>query len=602
MVLVVKTLERAVADNDRVHAVIRNIGISADGRGRSLWARKEGQHEAVRRAYGDQVSPTEVQYIETHATSTQIGDATEIEALAEFFGGHFGGEARLPIGSVKSNIGHTLETAGLAGLLKVVLAMHAREIPASIHVRSLNPSIDWDRIPFAVNRRRRKWPVPADGGPRTAAVNAFGIGGLNVHVVVSQHDLATVSSPAAGRRRPRRKTVAAAPAKYLAAQRQASPHVPIAIIGRGVVLPDAQNVEQFWQLLAGGQDAFSDVPADRWNAAWGYRPGQLSVWHTTAQRGGFIRDYVYDWQHHNIPPKQIALANPLQFMLLDAADQALRESGYDRRPFDRQRAAVIVGTVFGGDFGSQLGVGFALSGAATESGSGVQDRGCADSNDCRDHREIARDRRTERPRCGTKPAASPAARWHRDFQDVRSDGGRPGLGCRRRLVACCRKGAASDMLRSGACDMVLCARPRLMDLPSYEAFSLSGVLSAAKPAIRSTPARWVLAGRRRGPAAAQANGRRDPRWRSRGGCAAAWRRRRMSKIPRPRFKLPAGVRLPPRASRRRTSSSWKGAAECPPRTHNLPTRCKAITAANAAVPSGWARSSVRSATCRQHTG
>ena len=126
VVLMVKTLARAQADGDTIHAVIRGIGISSDGRGRSLWApRKEGQIEAVRRAYNSGVDPHEVQYIETHATSTQVGDATEIEALSAFFRERKSGSEKLPIGSVKSNIGHTLETAGLAGLLKVVLAMKA---------------------------------------------------------------------------------------------------------------------------------------------------------------------------------------------------------------------------------------------------------------------------------------------------------------------------------------------------------------------------------------------------------------------------------------------------------------------------------------------
>jgi acyl transferase domain-containing protein len=122
--VLVKTLDRALADGDTVHAVIRGIGMSTDGRGRSLWApRAAGQLEAVRRAYGPAADPRRVQYIETHATSTQLGDATEIEALAEFFADVLPAGTRLPIGSVKSNFGHTLETAGLAGLLKVVLAM-----------------------------------------------------------------------------------------------------------------------------------------------------------------------------------------------------------------------------------------------------------------------------------------------------------------------------------------------------------------------------------------------------------------------------------------------------------------------------------------------
>lgn len=120
--LVVKTLERAVADGDKIQAIVRGIGIASDGRGKSLWApRSEGQYTAIERAYGADLAPASVQLIEAHATSTQVGDATEVTALAEFFKQHVEPGRRIPVGSVKSNIGHTLETAGLASLVKVTL-------------------------------------------------------------------------------------------------------------------------------------------------------------------------------------------------------------------------------------------------------------------------------------------------------------------------------------------------------------------------------------------------------------------------------------------------------------------------------------------------
>ena len=116
--LVIKTLPRAIADGDTIQAVIPGIGISTDGRGRSLWApRKEGQVESMRRAYGDRLDRSRISFVEAHATSTQVGDATEMEAIAEYLGPAVD-QAGIPIGSVKSNIGHTLETAGIASLLK----------------------------------------------------------------------------------------------------------------------------------------------------------------------------------------------------------------------------------------------------------------------------------------------------------------------------------------------------------------------------------------------------------------------------------------------------------------------------------------------------
>ena len=128
--IVVKTVARALADGDKIQAVIRGIGMSTDGRGKSLWApRKEGQVLAIQRAYEPDIDVARLQYLEAHATSTQIGDATELQALAEALGGRLPPGHKIAIGSVKANVGHTLEAAGLTGLVKTVLAMRHQIVP-----------------------------------------------------------------------------------------------------------------------------------------------------------------------------------------------------------------------------------------------------------------------------------------------------------------------------------------------------------------------------------------------------------------------------------------------------------------------------------------
>lgn len=345
--LVLKLLPRAIADGDKIQAVIRGLGISTDGRGRSLWApRKEGQLEAIRRAYGPGVDPKNIQFIEAHATSTQVGDATELEALSAFFS-PFCEKSRLPLGSVKSNIGHTLETAGLAGLLKAVLAMQHGQIPPTANLRRLNPTVPWDHLPFYVPTDVEAWPRPANSG-RCAAVNAFGIGGLNVHVVVEEftHD-SRIS-----RAEPKSENQGVHP--------QRAKDNRIAVIGRGVVLPGAQSVTDFERLLRTGKSMLIDAPEARWRKKIGVVPGACSPGKSPNCKGGYIVDYAYDWRTHKTPPKQVAQANPLQFMLLDAARQALAEAGYDHKPFDQANTAVVVGTVFGGEFGDHLQIGLRL--------------------------------------------------------------------------------------------------------------------------------------------------------------------------------------------------------------------------------------------------
>jgi acyl transferase domain-containing protein len=343
--ILIQPLEKALAQGRQIHGIIRGIGMSSDGRGRSLWApRKEGQVAAIRRAYGESVLP-DLDYIEAHATSTRVGDATELEALAEVFGPAANGR-RLPIGSVKSNIGHTLETAGLASLLKVLLAMRHGSIPPSINVTERNPAVDWPNLPFDIPATPQTWRRPAHR-PRRAAVNAFGIGGLNVHLVVeepvvSDAERAALQAPSI--------------------PQNSGTDMPIAVIGRGVILPGADSIESFDELLKSGRVELTDAPVGRWRDNVGVDPNRRddAPWTSPTLRGGFIRDYEYDWKKHKIPPLQIARANPLQFMLLDATSMALREAGYEERSFDRSRASVVIGTLFGSEFGNQLHCGLRL--------------------------------------------------------------------------------------------------------------------------------------------------------------------------------------------------------------------------------------------------
>ena len=107
-----------------------------------------------------------------------MGDATELASLSRLMGRHLPHGRRIPIGSVKTNIGHTLETAGIASLVKVVLAMEHGVIPPGTTATELNDEFDWQRGPFSVPTEPLAWPSHADGSPRCAAVNAFGIGGL----------------------------------------------------------------------------------------------------------------------------------------------------------------------------------------------------------------------------------------------------------------------------------------------------------------------------------------------------------------------------------------------------------------------------------------
>jgi acyl transferase domain-containing protein/phosphopantetheinyl transferase (holo-ACP synthase) len=188
-IVVLKRLDDAVRDGDRVYAVIRGVGVASDGRGASVMApRVEGEELALRRAYADAgVSPRSVGLVEAHGTGTPVGDVVEIEALTRVFGERDGELPRCAVGTVKSMISHTIPAAGVAGLIKVALALHHRVLPPTLYCDEPNPKLELERTPFYVNTDTRPW-IHGGSEPRRAGINAFGFGGINAHAVLEEFD------------------------------------------------------------------------------------------------------------------------------------------------------------------------------------------------------------------------------------------------------------------------------------------------------------------------------------------------------------------------------------------------------------------------------
>ncbi|HEX5854473.1 MAG TPA: beta-ketoacyl synthase N-terminal-like domain-containing protein, partial [Thermoanaerobaculia bacterium] len=181
-----RRLEDAERDGDRIYAVVRGVGASSDGKGKGITAPNPvGQRLATERAWSDAgLDPATATLVEAHGTSTKVGDVTEVESLS----GVFGGAARgaIALGSVKSNVGHLKAGAGAAGLLKATYAVHHKVLPPTLHARTPNPAIDFAATPFALNHDLREWKR-ANGTPRRAGVSAYGFGGTNFHLVLEEH-------------------------------------------------------------------------------------------------------------------------------------------------------------------------------------------------------------------------------------------------------------------------------------------------------------------------------------------------------------------------------------------------------------------------------
>lgn len=191
-IVVLKRLSDAQRDGDRIVAVIRGTAVNQDGRSAGLTVPSgEAQEEVIRAALRNAgVEPAEVDYVEAHGTGTKLGDPIEVGALAAVFGGPR--KAPLGIGSVKTNIGHCEAAAGIAGLIKMTLALDGSEMPAQLHFKELNPHIDFEGVPIEVVTSRRQWP--RGQRRRIAGISAFGFSGTNAHIVLEEAPLSPVQS------------------------------------------------------------------------------------------------------------------------------------------------------------------------------------------------------------------------------------------------------------------------------------------------------------------------------------------------------------------------------------------------------------------------
>ncbi|MFZ5440969.1 MAG: beta-ketoacyl synthase N-terminal-like domain-containing protein [Myxococcota bacterium] len=286
--VVLKRLEDAERDGDRILGVIRGIGVSNDVGGSLLSPEAEGQLRAMRSAYAQAGwSPEDVQLVECHGTGTPRGDQVELESLAALRGG-----ARSPcvIGSVKSNVGHLLTAAGMAGLAKVLQAIARRQLPPSANVTATVPAAQ--RGGLELLAAPRAWD-----GRRRAAISGFGFGGINAHVLVEEYEQAT----------PR-------------AQVTAREHEPIAIVGMGAHVGALASLDALRLAIARGEGALTARPAERWRGLELEELRGLSL-------GGWIEALEIPVGKFKLPPLEVPAVLPQQLLMLEVAAAAIEDAG-----------------------------------------------------------------------------------------------------------------------------------------------------------------------------------------------------------------------------------------------------------------------------------
>ncbi|POF30629.1 amino acid adenylation domain-containing protein [Roseibium marinum] len=230
-VLVLKRLSDAQRDGDRIQALVHGVAVGHGGRSNGLTAPNvRSQVQVIRAALtGARKQPADVDYVEAHGTGTQMGDPIEIAALAEVFGPDRPVDRPLLIGSAKSNIGHLEAAAGMAGIIKLVLAHQHGHIPPNCNFDTPNPFIDWDAAPIEVVSRPRPWngPVPQVGTAvsRLAGVSAFGFSGTVAHALIGSPPEAAPVPKSACRRPAQILTLSARSTEALEAQARQMAHL-----------------------------------------------------------------------------------------------------------------------------------------------------------------------------------------------------------------------------------------------------------------------------------------------------------------------------------------------------------------------------------------
>ncbi|MEZ4239832.1 MAG: beta-ketoacyl synthase N-terminal-like domain-containing protein [Myxococcota bacterium] len=285
-----KRLADAEAAGDRIYGVIRGVGLSNDGRGRGLLApATEGQARALRTAWAHAgVDPARLSLVECHATGTPVGDGTEVRTLQEVLGDQV---RDLPLGSLKSNLGHLITAAGAAGLLKVLSAMEHGIRPPTLHAEA--PIDALQGTPFRLLTAAEPWEADR---PRVAAIDAFGFGGNNAHLVVEEHA-------------PRERSSVAVSAPVT------PPPARLAVVAVAVRAGDGGSTEAFAEDLREGRSRL--------------RGGRAAA-----------EQVVLPLERLKFPPRDLEQTLAQQLLVLDAALEATDRAG---APLPRERTAVLVG-------------------------------------------------------------------------------------------------------------------------------------------------------------------------------------------------------------------------------------------------------------------
>ena len=316
--VVLKRYGDAVRDGDKIYATIASVGLSNDGLGKHLLRpNSKGQITAFDRAYREaNLSPRAIDYIECHATGTPLGDATELQSLRTFLDRY---QAHPLLGAAKANVGHLLTAAGMVSLLKVVLSMRQGLIPPTLNLTAAEKPTGLMTDSEQIVQQLTAWP---EQPTRRGAINAFGFGGTNAHLVV-EHPPEQLSGPSpTGPLHP-----IEAVASFSSGSSDSVPYSPVAIIGMDTFFGGCDGLDAFDRTLYDGIQQFRPLPPHRWQGIEQQDALLTSHGLDKIPEGAYIDQFEVDTRRFKVPPHSVQQLQPQQLLLLKVADRALQDAG-----------------------------------------------------------------------------------------------------------------------------------------------------------------------------------------------------------------------------------------------------------------------------------
>ncbi|MCG6201216.1 beta-ketoacyl synthase N-terminal-like domain-containing protein [Psychromonas antarctica] len=300
--MLLKRHSDALRDGDKIHAIIKGGALSNDGKGEFVLSpNSKGQLLAYQLAYDDaQVSPCDVDYIECHATGTPKGDRVELSSMETFFSPY--GNKPL-IGSVKSNLGHLLTAAGMAGMSKAICALNTQKIPATIGLEKPIQTKMGYLSAAQMPTETIDWPANKNKIP-TAGVSVFGFGGSNAHLILQPGNTPISNNSESVKARQ-----------------------PLAIVGMDCLVGSCRNLSEFKNLIETKQNTFCELPQERWKGIEQDQSILQNLALNKAPRGGYVESFDIDFMRFKVPPNNQDRLIPQQLLMLKVADNAIKDAG-----------------------------------------------------------------------------------------------------------------------------------------------------------------------------------------------------------------------------------------------------------------------------------